>query len=628
MSRIWPIVCLLVAALAVDTAGASPPEFATARGLEVPDELLVGFHAGVADAQAYERHGGVRLGQIGTLPIHRVRVPAGALEAVEAALAGHPDVRFVERNRLHPITAAVSANDPQFEHAWHLQRISAPLAWALTVGKPEVVIAIIDTGVEGTHPDLASKMVPGYNFYSNNTNTADVHGHGTRVAGVAAAIGNNLLGVTGVSWKSRIMPIRVTNSSGYATTSDIADGINYAVAHGARVINMSLDGVVGSTTIRNAAQYANSRGVVVVAGAGNCSCVESYADTPYIISVSALDQSDQIAPFSSRGNYVDVSAPGWYIWTTTLNGGYVTMGGTSMASPQVSGVAALMLSANPGLAASQVESLIQANADNLGPSGWDQSYGWGRVNAYRAVLAAVGSLPADSTNPTVSISAPSAGAVVSGTVTVSVSASDNVGVSRVELYVDGALYATDVLAPYAFSWNTSGLVNGNHTLTARAVDLAGNVGTSSARTVDVENGSGTGQIIIDNAAAGVQNAAGGRTFTGTWCTSAGSGPYGASSLYSCGSGGDTYRFTPTIPTTRSYDVYVRWTTYSTRGGAVPIKVRHAGGDTTRTYNEKLGGSQWVLHGRYTFNAGTGGWVETSDAGGQANADAVKFVPVP
>jgi subtilisin family serine protease len=684
------------------------------------DELLIGFNAGVSDTDAedtYQPIGGATLEKLSELRIHRVRVAPGARESVEQALMRRPGVRFVERNaRFGPASVL---NDPLFLQQWHLVKISALLAWDVVAGAAGVTIAIVDSGVDGSHPDLAPRMVAGYNFYSGNTNTNDVTAHGTQVAGAAAAAGNNLLGGAGVAYQARIMPIRVTDSTGYASASTLASGITWAADHGARVINISMNGIAGSPTVTSAAQYARSRGALVVAAAGNCGCLDNTPENPYVVSVSGTTESDTLASTSSRGPYVDLSAPSTSIPTTYPGGGYNAPSGTSFATAVVSGVAALVMAANPALAPGQVETLLEANADNLGASGWDQSYGWGRVNALRAVLAAVASLPTDVLPPTASISTPAANAVVSGTVSVGVSASDNVGVARVDLYVDGVLQASDTLAPYTFAWNTTALANGFHTLTAKAVDAAGNVGTSATRTVDVENinttpptitstsplpggtvaaaysttlqatggatpytwskvsgtlppglslsgagllaGTSTGagtytfrvratsaasaigekdmsltiaaapsaEIIVDNAAAGVQDAAGGRTYTGKWCTSATAGYYGADSIYSCGSGLDTYRWTPTIPVAKSYDVYVRWTANGNRGMAVPITVSYIGGSTTRTFNEQATGGQWVLHGRYSFGAGTSGYVETTDAnGGQTSADAIRFVPVP
>jgi hypothetical protein len=348
-----------------------------------------------------------------------------------------------------------------------------------------------------------------------------------------------------------------------------------------------------------------------------------------MVSVSATDSGDSLANFSSYGPYVDVSAPGVNILTTNWGGGYKSMGGTSHATPIVSGVIALMMSANPSLSPASLETLLQANADDKGLAGWDQKFGWGRVNAYRAVAAAAGSLPKDTTPPTASITAPSAGAVVSGGIAVNVSALDGAGVVRVDLSVDGVLLASDTTSPYTFFWDTTKVVNGLHTLTAKAVDAAGNVGTSLAVVVDVENVGPVAEIIIDNAPVGFQDLqSGGRSFIGTWCKSGVVGYYGADALYGCGSGSDTYRWTPIIPVTRSYDVYVRWTAYSTRSTTVPYTVQHAAGQTTKTFNQQTSGGVWVLHGRYTLNAGAGGYVQVSDVNGQAIADAVRFVPVP
>ena len=253
------------------------------------------------------------------------------------------------------------------------------------------------------------------------------------------------------------------------------------------------------SSIKTAAQYVRSKGGVVVAAAGNCGCFDSTAENPYMISVSAtLDATDVLASWSSRGNYIDIAAPGNYIWTTTREGGYMRFYGTSFASPVVAGVVAVMMGANPDLAPAEIETLLLGNADDRGTAGWDTSYGYGRVNAARAVAAAseagttttptpTPTPPADSTNPVVTISNPANGATVSGLVTVSMSASDNVSVSRVELYVDGQLYATDNAAPFSAVWDTVKTTNGSHTLSAKVYDAVGNSGTSSVVTVSVSN---------------------------------------------------------------------------------------------------------------------------------------------
>ena len=469
-------------------AGAAPALAADAPGGQ-PDELLVGFHGGVTEADADRAHqssGARKVERVRGLNIHRVSAAAASIDATERALARDPRVKFVERNRRHAPDFAV--NDPSFASQWHLARIAAPAAWDVALGAAGIVVGVVDSGVDGTHPELASRMEPGYNLYSGNADSSDVNGHGTWVAGTVAAAGDNAVGVSGVAWQSKIMPVRVSDAQGVAWTSAIANGITWAVDHGARVVNVSFGGVAASPTIANAAQYARSKGAVVVASAGNCSCVDATAENAYVLSVGATDQNDDLASFSSRGNYVDVSAPGVSILTTNRGGGYVYAQGTSFSSPIVAGVVALMMKTNPSLSPTDLVTLVKANADDRGTAGWDASFGYGRVNASRAVAAAVASVPPpDAAPPTVTVTAPTAGATLSGTVTLTVAASDNASVSRVDLYVDGVFLASDTTAPYSFSWDTRSAANGSHALVAKAVDAAGNVGTSATTAVTVSN---------------------------------------------------------------------------------------------------------------------------------------------
>ncbi|HVQ74134.1 MAG TPA: S8 family serine peptidase, partial [Candidatus Binatia bacterium] len=478
----------------------------------VPDELLVGFHDDVDPGRAeavYQAEGGSRIERLWRLNVHRIRVNPAALRGMEQRLRNRPEVAFVEPNRRVPF--AFVPDDPEFSSQWHHTTIRSSEAWSVTLGAPAIVIAILDSGVDGTHPDLAAKLVSGWNFYNNDSNTADVHGHGTRVAGAAAAIGNNGIGVAGVALESRIMPIRVSDSTGYAYYSTIASGLTWAVDNGARVMNLSFGGVAGSSTIRNAAKYVRTRGGVVVAAAGNCGCVDATPENIELISVSGTTSADTIASWSSRGNYVDVSAPGASIRTTNRGGTYGTYSGTSFSSPITAGVVALMMAANPSLSPIEIEQLLKANADDLGSAGWDPSYGFGRVNAYRAVAAAAGSAAPDTAAPTVSISSPASGATVSGTVTVSAAASDNVGVTKVEFLVDGALVGTRTATPWSVGWNTTTKANGSRILTARAFDAAGNSTTSAGVSVTVNN------VVADTTAptVSISSPASGATVSGT-----------------------------------------------------------------------------------------------------------------
>jgi subtilisin family serine protease len=193
------------------------------------------------------------------------------------ALAKNPHVKFAELDEA--MRPELIPNDPYYGNAWHLPRIDAPSAWDASTGLG-VTVAILDTGVDATHPDLIAALVPGWNTYDNNSNSSDVHGHGTAVAGTAAASGANAAGVAGVAWRARIMPVRVTDTAGYAYVSTLSSGITWAADHGARVANASFSVAAGSSTIATAAQYMRSKGGVVVVAAGNSGIQEAYAPSP------------------------------------------------------------------------------------------------------------------------------------------------------------------------------------------------------------------------------------------------------------------------------------------------------------------------------------------------------------
>lgn len=456
----------------------------------VDDELLVGFRAGVGPASRHALYRGLGASFVEDIGknagVVRLRVPARSLEALMRSLERRPDVKFVEKN--YVFEPALVPNDQQYASQWHLPRIRAPEGWDLTQGAPGTVIAILDSGVDATHPDLAGKLVAGYNTYSNSTNTADQFGHGTEVAGVAGALTNNGVGVAGVAGAAPVMPVRVTDNAGRATSASIANGIVWAADHGARVVNLSFNGIAGNMTIRTAAEYAYNHGTLVVAASGNCACVDPTADNPYILSVSATDETDSLASFSSTGAFVDLSAPGTNILTTARFGLYAADSGTSLASPVVAGVAALMFAAKPALTPALVTQLLEATAFDPGGNGYDQGFGHGRVDAFAAVSAAAGYVPPpDTTVPTVVMAAPLDGATVAGTAVVDVSASDDVGVVKVDLYVDGVFFVTDTASPYSFAWDTSALANGSHTLHAVASDAAGNSASTTPVSVTVSN---------------------------------------------------------------------------------------------------------------------------------------------
>src|ERR1044071_3972067 len=341
--------------------------------------------------------------EIPNIGVHILDLPYQANEqAFVNAFRGRPEVEFAELDRILA-PEEITPNDPGFSmsEAWELRAIDAPNAWTISTGSSNVIIAVLDTGVDSSHEDLAAKMIPGWNIYNNNSDTRDVHGHGTKVAGTAAASSNNGIGVSAIAWGCKLMPIRVADSTGYATFSAIASGVNWAADHGARVVNISFN-VSESSTVTSAAKYLAGKGGIVTTSAGNSSAFNSAADNQYMLTVTATDSTDAPSFFSNYGNNTDLGAPE-SAYTTMNGGGYTAAGGTSFSAPIVAGIAALVMSVNPNLSAAQVQDILKQSADDLGPAGWDTHYGWGRVNAARAVCAATGgfcSAPAPSPTPT------------------------------------------------------------------------------------------------------------------------------------------------------------------------------------------------------------------------------------
>ncbi len=402
---------------------------------------------------------------------------ADAMQMVQA-MKKDKRLKYVELDYI--LKPAASVTDPNYASSWALPKIQAPAAWDTAVGSG-VTIAILDTGVDGNHPDLKANMVPGWNMYDDNSNTSDVNGHGTKVAGTAAMVGNNGAGSAGVAYGARIMPVRISGTDGLASISTIAQGINWAADNGAKVVNISY-AVANYSTVQSAANYMRSKGGVVVVAAGNNGALQTYAAEDSMLNVAATDSNDAKASWSNYGDAIDVAAPGVSIYSTTNGGGYANVSGTSFASPVTAATVALMLSANSRLTPGDVDKLIKSTALDLGTAGFDQYFGFGRIDAGKAVLAAKSAASttpvADTQAPTISIAKPNGGKV-SGVVAVDVTYSDNVGVTRAELYLNGNRIATDDTSPFAFSWDTAGYVDGSYTLMAKAYDAAGNAGSSS-----------------------------------------------------------------------------------------------------------------------------------------------------
>lgn len=309
-------------------------------------------------------------------------------EQIAEALNKTGAVEFAEPDSL--ILPNLIANDPMLSQQWHHTTIRTMKAWDSTMGTTKVIVASCDTGVDPTHPDLQAALLPAFNSEDMAaTNLQPVHPHGTMTAGAMAAIANNLIGVSGVAGKVKILPIKITNfDNGAAYLSAIANCITYAADHGAKVVNLSYGGTE-SATIDTAAKYLRSKGGFLVIAAGNDGLdTSSNIDYASMYIVSATDQNDQITSWSNRGFPTDIVAPGVDILTTNLGGGYVFASGTSLAAPLVSGTAALVYSIYQKFTAKQVESILSSSANHTIYGYSLSTYGAGRVDAANAVYKA------------------------------------------------------------------------------------------------------------------------------------------------------------------------------------------------------------------------------------------------
>ncbi|NDI35518.1 S8 family serine peptidase [Chengkuizengella sediminis] len=325
-----------------------------------------------------------------------IKVKGKSVEKALKQYKNRADVEYAE-----PIIeyyALFTPNDPLYaSDQYGPQIMSAEAAWDITQGSSSVVVAVIDTGVQEDHEDLAGRVVRGYDFIDNDSNPADEHGHGTHVAGTVGAITNNGIGVAGVAPNVTIMGVRVLNASGSGTNQGVADGITYAADNGADVINLSLGSTAPSAAVEDAVNYAWNAGVVVVCAAGNAGTTSPHYPAYYenSLAVAATDSNDAKAWFSTYGSWVDVAAPGVDIISTQLGGGYVSYNGTSMASPHTAGLAALL--ASQGLSNVEIRDRIESTADPIPGTGSDWTHG--RINAFAAVSG--GDVPGPGPDPTV-----------------------------------------------------------------------------------------------------------------------------------------------------------------------------------------------------------------------------------
>jgi thermitase len=402
------VVLVLCIALVVPGLAAAAPQ----------PRLVVGFHPSASPTQrsaSLARAKVTRSAPVARLHATVVTVAPHRLAEVRRALLARADVAYVELDHVARaydldsqartgLAASWVPSDTFLSQQWGLQTLRAEQAWELARGTG-VKIAILDTGVDYIHPDLSGRVELGRDFVDEDSDPMDVQGHGTHVAGIAAATADDGFGIAGVAPGATILAVRVLDAEGAGDYSQVARGIVHAADRGAKVINLSLGGPEESELLRSAIDYATARGAIVTCASGNesASALGYPARYDSCLSVGATDSSDSHASFSNRGAGLDLVAPGAQVLSSVMGGSHDSWDGTSMATPHVAGVAALL--ASQGLGRRAIVDTLAATAVDLGPTGRDTTYGAGRVDAAAAVEAASRQprAAADTTAPTVSM---------------------------------------------------------------------------------------------------------------------------------------------------------------------------------------------------------------------------------
>ena len=426
-------------------------------------------------------------------------------------------------------------NDPDFSQLWGMTRIQAPQAWDIQTGSHDVVVAVIDTGVKYNHADLTNNIlrdtngnVVGYNFADSTSDPMDLNGHGTHCSGTIGGQGNNSIGVAGVNWNVKIMPLKFLGEEGGSTT-DAIKAIDFAIAKNADIMSNSWGGGGFSEALKQAIERAQAAGILFVVAAGNDG--KNNDTTPtypanyslpnmIVVASTAWDGSKEtLSSFSNYGKTVDLAAPGSSIYSTWNDGAYKSISGTSMATPHVAGVAALIKAQHPDWTYAQIKDKILTSVDkmdSLTTVGCTISSGWwsttkcevatgGRLNAFKALQSD------DEISPTVSITAPANGASVANTITITANAQDNIKVTKVVFSITpGAILCEDTVAPFSCSFNTTNVTNGQYTLNAKAYDAAGNQGNAAPVTIQVAN-----EVDTEAPVASITSPADGAAVSGT-----------------------------------------------------------------------------------------------------------------
>jgi thermitase len=347
-----------------------------------PDQLIVKFKPGsqAVETQVHAAAGVQVLRKLPSINWTLVKIPANKTKSQVASIyRSYPN--YVTDVTENPIVEFLDTtpNDADYSKQWGPAKVQAPKMWDRNTGGTSTIVAIVDSGADMDHPDLAANLLPGFDVGDNDPNPEDVVGHGTHCCGIAGAVGNNSIGVAGMGWKHKIMPIRIESSTTGAFNA--AAGIVYAADHGASVVSMSFR-VGASPAMNDAIDYAWGKNILLVAAAGNDGTQEMNfpASHSKVMAVASSAQDDSRSVFSNYGDWVDVAAPGEAIWSTVMGGGYDFKAGTSMACPLVAGLAGVLF-AEGGVTMKnqQVWDILCASSDKV------NYVKFGRVNAGKAI---------------------------------------------------------------------------------------------------------------------------------------------------------------------------------------------------------------------------------------------------
>lgn len=398
---------LLVLVISLTLLAFAPPVSADSGDIPRFSELLVRLRPGLSRAQVNQTFASRGLSQVAfdpDLDIRRAVLRSGtdpkaalvSLKADPRVLVAEPNYQIkaagnrVRRLAMPLLTSAPGPNDPFFVNQWGLQKIRAPLAWAFARGNT-VSIAVLDSGIDFTHPDLRGRTVAGFNFIDPGSLPQDGFWHGTHVSGIAAAIQDNHIGIAGTAVNATIMPLKILDDGGNGKLEDLESAIRYAARRHVRVINMS----VGTFTddnrcpqlLQEQVNFAHDRGVLLVAAAGNQAGAVPFfpAACQNVLAVTSSNSEDSLSFFDNTGSWIDLTAPGEDIISTVPGGGYDFGFGTSMSTPFVAAAAAMVSSRNPTMPPDGIERILERSAIRFGWTGHLNTYGWGRLDAANAL---------------------------------------------------------------------------------------------------------------------------------------------------------------------------------------------------------------------------------------------------